>query len=272
MEKVYTLKRFDFYNQLLQIINDGDNTNDINKVIALYLLENINNLNNLTIYDVAEDCYCSRSSVHRFLKQIGFDQFSTLSDYVKDGNLHYHAYYDYVNRDNFEEYVKSMTISMMNDISKVSNNEYINKLVDMIHDYKNVYIITADTSSSAAKQFQEEMIATGKIIYVYTSSNTSIESISSLTKEDLVIVCSITGNYAIACLDDIREINATKVLVTLNHFDVFRGVFDEVFYMGKEQYRRTHVSYGQRGVYTKYGLTFFFDIIYHKYAMKYLKK
>lgn len=101
---------------LLSVVNDENTANSTNRIIADYLLRNLHRLNVLTIYDVAEECFVSRSSIHRFLRQIGFDQFSYLGKYIQDSYQHYHAYYDYVNRENFIDKVKSKMNDMMDDI------------------------------------------------------------------------------------------------------------------------------------------------------------
>lgn len=267
----YNFKRFDLLSTLFTVVNDEQPSNVTNRVIADYLLRNLNNLDKLTIYDVAEECYVSRSSIHRFLKHIGIDQFSRLGQFVNDSQLHYQAYIDYVNRDNFATYVKSMMINMMDDITQVSDNSQIKHLVEMIHDYKRVYILIADTSSSAAKHFQEELVTIGKFIYVYTDSKVTDESLSKLNKNDLLITCSVTGNYAFAVSRDLDKIEATKVLITINHSDEYKNHFDEIIYMGKQVYIRNHIYFGNRNVYTKYGLLFFFDIIYNHYVKTYIK-
>lgn len=267
----YSLKRFDLLSALFSIVNDERVANETNRVIADYLLKNLNKLGKLTIYDVAEECFVSRSSIHRFLKQIGINQFSRLGQYVNDSQLHYQAYFDYANRDNFNDYVKVMMTNMMEDISKVSDDKPIKELVEMIHNYERVVILIADTSSSPAKHFQEELVAIGKFIYVYTGSKVSDDSLLRLNKNDLLITCSVTGNYAFAVTKDLERINATKVLITLNHSEEFKDHYDKIIYMGEQIYIRNHISYGNRNVYTKYGLLFFFDIIYHQYIKAYCK-
>lgn len=267
----YNYKRFDLLSSLFSVVNDEQSANETNRVIADYLLKNLNNLDKLTIYDVAEECYVSRSSIHRFLKYIGIDQFSRLGQFVNASQLHYQAYIDYANRDNFATYVKSMMNNMMDDISQIADNKEVKHLVEMIHDYERVFILIADTSSSAARHFQEELVTIGKFIYVFTGSKVTDESLTKLNKNDLLITCSVSGNYAFAVAKDLDKITATKILITINHSDEYKNHFDEIIYMGKQVYIRNHIYYGNRNVYTKYGLLFFFDIIYNHYIKTYIK-
>ena len=105
----YSLKKFDLFSSLLSIVNDAASNSEINRIIAEYLLRNFHKLHQLTIYDVAEECFVSRSSIHRFLKQIGFDQFNSLEQYVDETQQHYKAYLEYTNHDNFADYIKKVS-------------------------------------------------------------------------------------------------------------------------------------------------------------------
>lgn len=267
----YNLKIFDLLSALFSIVNDERTANETNRMIADYLLRNLNNLEQLTIYDVAEECYVSRSSIHRFLKLIGIDQFSRLGTFVSDSKLHYQAYLDYANRDNFANYVKSSMNSMMDDIIQISDSDAVLELVRMIHNYDRVCLLIAETSSSPARHFQEELVTIGKFIYVYTDATLTEDSLVKLTEKDLLITCSVTGNYAFAVTNDLDKISATKILITINHSDEFIKHYDKIIYMGKQVYIRNHIYNGNRNVYTKYGLLFFFDIIYHHYIKLYVK-
>lgn len=263
----YNLQRFDLFSILLSVVNDEHAGNSTNKIIAEYLLRNLNHLDELTIYDVAEECFVSRSSIHRFLRQIGFDQFGSLGQYIKDSNQHWRAFYDYVNRENFLDNVKSKMNEMMDDISQLADSEPVKQLVRLLHDYENVYFLSACTSASATQHLQEELLAMGKLIHVRTSSNVNADFLTELNKEDLLIVCSITGNYAFAVSKDLENVEAAKILITLNHTDLFKNYYDKIVYMSRLPIIDDSIhSTGLRNAYTKYGLLFFLDIIYNQYV------
>lgn len=268
----YNVRRFDLFAILLSVVNDENTANSTNRIIADYLLRNLHRLNVLTIYDVAEECFVSRSSIHRFLRQIGFDQFSYLGKYIQDSYQHYHAYYDYVNRENFIDKVKSKMNDMMDDISRFSDTDAVKNLVELIHNYEKVYMLIASTSGSAATHFQEELLTIGKLIYVKTSAHVDINSFAELDENTLLVTCSVTGNYAFAVSKTLENVNAAKVLITLNHTEVFKKYYDEIIYMSRlVQSDNSIQSNGLRDVYTKYGLLFFLDIVYHQYVKEYVK-
>lgn len=266
----YNLQRFDLFSILLSVVNDDHVGNNTNKIIAEYLLCNINRLNELTIYDVAEACFVSRSSIHRFLKQIGFDQFSYLGKYIRDSNQHWQAFYDYANRENFMEDVQSKMKDMMDDISSLAENESVREFVQMFHEHKDIYFLSASTSASAILHLQEMLLAVGKLIYVRTSSNVSADFLPMLDENSLLVTCSVTGNYALAVSKNLEHVKAAKVLITLNHTEAFKEHFDKIIYMSSKPIVVNPLhSNGLRNVYTTYGLLFFLDIIYNRY-IKYI--
>ena len=65
-QNAFSLKGFNITSSLLAIINNS-NEDDINYVLANYLLERIDILDKISIYDVIDYCYVSRSTIHRFV-------------------------------------------------------------------------------------------------------------------------------------------------------------------------------------------------------------
>ena len=49
-----------------------------NYKIAKYLLENLHTLEDLSISDLANNCFVSNCSISRFCKEIGLDNYNTL--------------------------------------------------------------------------------------------------------------------------------------------------------------------------------------------------
>lgn len=58
----FSLSYFNLMTSLLAVLNSNED-DDTNLVLARYLLEHFHELKNLSIYDVAEECYVSRSSI-----------------------------------------------------------------------------------------------------------------------------------------------------------------------------------------------------------------
>jgi hypothetical protein len=95
-QNTFSLKGFSITSSLLAIINNS-NEDDINYVLANYLLERIDILDKISIYDVIDYCYVSRSTIHRFVKSIGFESFTHMKENIRYMRVHTRAFIDFVN-------------------------------------------------------------------------------------------------------------------------------------------------------------------------------
>ena len=87
------INKYGLLNALLNIINTYEE--DSSKVvIAKYLLSNFSNINQINIYDAAEECAVSRASIRRFSQDIGFENFRNL----KQEKLEYEFYSEEASR------------------------------------------------------------------------------------------------------------------------------------------------------------------------------
>ena len=87
------INKYGLLNALLNIINTYEE--DSSKVvIAKYLLSNFSNINQINIYDAAEECAVSRASIRRFNQDIGFENFWNL----KQEKLEYEFYSEEASR------------------------------------------------------------------------------------------------------------------------------------------------------------------------------
>ena len=83
------INRFGLLNALLNIINNFDEE-DSKVIIAKYFLKNIDRIEEINIYNAADECFVARSSIRRFAKYIGFNNFRNLKqdhetyNYYKD--------------------------------------------------------------------------------------------------------------------------------------------------------------------------------------------
>lgn len=83
----YNIGRFNLLTSLLAIINTNDE-NETDFLIAKFFIMNLNQLKKLSIYEIADACYVSRSSVQRFIKNIGYDSFNQLKSNLDLTILH----------------------------------------------------------------------------------------------------------------------------------------------------------------------------------------
>ena len=260
----YSIIRFNLLTTLLSILNKNDE-DDTSFVIAKYILNNLKDIENRSIYKVAEDCYLSRSSVQRFIKEIGYDNYTQMKQSIAEVIQHEEALLDYTDHTDYSNYILDSINSMTDDIAETTKKNGFKNLLNRFIQAKSVVLLAAEDSSHACKLLQQQLLATGKLIRIVTSAGTNLALLDSLDRDDLLIVCSISGNFALAINEQLKNIQATKCLITLNRTTAFIGHYSIIYYIGEKIKPSSHSIRMFKNVYTSYGLNFFFDLFYHAY-------
>lgn len=259
--------RFNVATTLLGILNhnDEDATEDI---LARYLLENMSRLDKLSIYTIANDCYTSRSTVQRFIKQIGYGSYTELKAACRNYfDEHAHTFASYTDRTQFADYLAEELSAMARDVNAVARQQDISWLARRMREARAILFLTAEDSSSAVRVLQQAMLGTGRLMRLMTSSTQSMESLKLLGRKDLLIVCSATGNFALTIADYIRAADAQRVLVTNNHTASFEGDYTRIFYLGERHPLQSRNIQSNRSVYTHYAVQYFLDLLFHEYFL-----
>lgn len=257
------INRLSLLNSLFSVLNNNS-PEDSNYTLAMYFLEHYHKLSELNIYDVASECFVSRSSVRRFCQSIGYENFLDLKTEFREYDDQYAHYMSHMDRPDYREKLTQEINEMIIELNQRMNHEEVEKIVDRIHDSRFVVFLTSDTSTTTIKEFQQAMVFHGKIIYMISDAYTENTLITKLDHRDYLITISITGTFANACRDYISQNTAYKALVTVNRDDKFRKQYDRVYHLSAID--RIHEG---RTVYGKYGISYMFDIIYSLYVRKY---
>lgn len=268
-DKKYNAVRFNPRTSFLAVLNSNDES-DTNVVLAKYFLQNFHRISDMSIYQVAEECYTSRSSVQRFIKSIGYETFTALKDSTEEVISHQTSYHTYADHTDYPEYLMHSVTSMMEDINRMAEKQRLARLAETIHDSTNVFIISAEDSSSSARIFQQQMLSMNRLIRIVTSSaHTNPEIVNTLDEHDCVITCSASGNYALTINEEMQAVRAHKALVTLNRTTLFEPTYDYIFYLSGEYLPSNRTLTTIRNVYTRYGMSYFFDLLFHYYYARY---
>ncbi|MCR5097101.1 MAG: hypothetical protein K6A70_10285 [Erysipelotrichaceae bacterium] len=255
--------KFNLLTSLLSILNTNDE-NDTDFIIARYMLENLETLKDTSIYTISEECYVSRSSIQRFIKSIGYDSFKQMKSYVNDILIHEKGFIQYTDHADYRGYIEKRIKSVIDDVISASKTVAFKKLVKKFIAKDRIVILSAEDSSSACRLFQQQILANGKLIRLFTSANSNLALLNDLKKEDLLLVCSVTGNFAIAINDQLKDIKAEKCLITLNTTSLFEEYYSLICYLGEEGKFNSRAIHSLRNEYSNYGLTLFFDLFYHE--------
>lgn len=270
-----SIERISLLNSLFQIINENDE-GDTNYKLAYYFLMHYDAVTELNIYDVSAECFVSRSSVRRFCKILGYNNFLELKKDVTSHQIDYYDnQYDYYmqhgvkyiensNLDNYKAILRNEINSMIEELDTILNNALISEICRRIHNSEHVVFLVSDTASSQVKDFQRAMLFHNKMIHIITETFTNNQLINRMESNDYLAVISGSGTFGRASKDYIIDSNAYKVLYTFSQIEQLENGFDQVIHLSK-----TDRSLEARSVYGTYGFRFMFDVIYSYYIQKY---
>ena len=150
--------------------------------IARVMLEHIHQLNNISIGTMADLCSVSKSTISKFVKQLGFEDYKEFKAeaysrgkrevYIKDLNTINIT--DYILQKGTEEYLDVLFADIRYLFFKTDSKK-IEHLVTLIHDYEEVAAFGEGYSETAALNFQHKMSFYQKFIYTTTNDRKQVE-------------------------------------------------------------------------------------------------
>lgn len=249
-----SLNKFGLTNTLFEVINKNceDSTDAI---IAKYLIGNLENLENITIYDVAEACYTNRSTVRRFCISIGIGNFLDLK---KEQLPRDFFAKDMTKKINYEDLLVEEVQKMALDISGCSK-AYKEELTNKIMASNICTFLISDIYNGACCSFQTDMIFKNKLIRIVQGNYTNDEVLKALTSNDLVIVISVSGRWAREAVPFISNRDYCAILLTTIHNE-FEEYYDKVYYLSSSDKAQ------ERNIYHEFAVQYLLKIILNNIA------
>lgn len=173
--------------------------------IADYILKNSNSIENMNINIFAKNCNVSTATVTRFCKKINHQSFANFKISLSSINNN-------LNEDNTKQDTLQIVNSFYKDIIDSTkafvNIEDLKVLYDKIKTTKKIYLYGIGSSGLTCTEFMLRLIRMGLHCQAITDSHLMLINSSLLTKNDLVI--------AISCSGETREIVKSVKLARKN--------------------------------------------------------
>lgn len=187
-------------NRLLIIIIEADR-NSINYHIAMTMLKNFDNLTNLPINEVASLCNVSKSTISKFIRHIGFEDYFEFRDAAPFSHKQHHSDFSYnlnvmgyIEHHSFDHYLD--VISQDIEHLKMSIDSIkIDQLAKDIIAYENVAAFGLLFSETAAIDLQTKLAYNEEFIYTSMYDVKQHEYIGAAGEDTLIIIFSYSGNY-----------------------------------------------------------------------------
>lgn len=167
----------------------------VNCQIANYILEHLDELREITISELADKCFVSNSSISRFCREIGLEDFSELKELL-ESNRNRPALYEadastgVVSR-SYTELVKSS----LDDVIESIDFDSIEALCHDIATFDDICIFGMLKSESVALNLQNDLLMLGKRTTSKVSFSQQMKYFNEPDVNRLFIIFSFTGVY-----------------------------------------------------------------------------
>jgi RpiR family carbohydrate utilization transcriptional regulator len=194
------------------------------KKIALYILNNPQEVKLLRIKDLATKCGVAEATVTRFVKTIGLGSFQELkiniAEITTGKRIEQELVYDDVTRSDsiksIIEKIIAINAKALNDTKKLINSREIERAIRAIKRANQIDIYGAGGSYITAENARMRFYRIGKRCLIYNDPNQQAVSASLLTQEDLAIGISNSGRTisTVNALRAAKESGATTICIT----------------------------------------------------------
>lgn len=178
---------------LSTIASENDGTT--NCQIAKYILENIDEVKNCTISELAYHCHVANSSISRFCREIGLDDFTELKELLNSNLMEFQIY---SKAETTKERSIDFSKSVVESMEKVINTldyDAITELVKDIYKYKNVSVFGLLKAQTVAMNLQSDLLMLGKVVTSKLAFKQQLEYLNNANSDQLIIIFSYKGIY-----------------------------------------------------------------------------
>lgn len=186
--------------RLLTLLNTED-PNSTNYHIAMTLLQNYDSISTLSIGSIAELCSVSKSTISKFARSIGFDDYFALKDTApfKENRFQFNLNYltnilTPIEKEGTDPYFEAI-IKDIHFYQKSIDLETIDRLANDLLKYEHIAAFGLLFSESAAIDFQYKLAYNKKFIFTCLSDTEQEKFIENATEDTLIIIFSNSGNY-----------------------------------------------------------------------------
>ncbi|MGL4935506.1 MAG: MurR/RpiR family transcriptional regulator [Cetobacterium sp.] len=158
------------------------------KEIANYILENKNNIENISITNLSKAIGASTSTITRFSKKINCESFVQMKM-----KLNAHSANSSSKEEDIFSAVHDYYTEVVEKTNQLLNKELILNVIEEIKKAKKIYIYGVGSSGLSAQEFMQRLLRMGFNVSSITDSHMMIINSAILKESDLVIGISISG-------------------------------------------------------------------------------
>lgn len=188
------------YNRLLIILNDSD-LDSTDYHIALVMLQNMHRLADLSIQQLADLCSVSKSTISKFIRELGYEDFADFRDAAVFQDNKYHNNYNFVEdvmgfleHNSGDSYLLTVLRDMQESYASL-DWAMVDRLVEDIATHEKVGAFGMMFSETAALDLQIKLGYNGKFIATSMNDRKQMAYLRHADADTLVIIFSDSGDY-----------------------------------------------------------------------------
>lgn len=182
------------YYMLLSVL-DKETSDSVDYIIALHILRYMSVLDGVSIQELADSCMVSKSTISRFCRKIGLEDYSDLLEEIHaanhvSGNDYVVPAYD----GSLDEYLNE-TEKAVTSLRQSLDSQKIKRIAAEIYHHEMVYIMGSMQAYNPAASLQADLAMYGKIVFAPSVFTHQADVIHRAGPEDLIIIFSNSGNF-----------------------------------------------------------------------------
>ena len=166
-----------------------------NARIASYILTNMEALRDLSIKELAADCFVSTASVSRFCRDIGLTDFADLKQLINNTALKF----EIASNAPSPAARKKEYIGAVIEAIELARDSLSMKQIDLlardIERYEKVSVFGPLKAATAAINLQTNLLMLGKLVNTSLRYSKQIDYLENADENDLVVIFSYSGIY-----------------------------------------------------------------------------
>lgn len=197
------------YYMLLGVL-DKETSDSVDYIIALHILRYMKVLDGVSIQDLADSCMVSKSTISRFCRKIGLEDYSDLMEEIHAANHPVRG--DYVvpaYEGTPDEYLRE-TEKAVSSLRESLDEKKIERIAYEIANHETVYVMGSMQAYNPAASLQADLAMYEKIVFAPSVFTHQARAIHQAGPEDLIIIFSNSGNFLDRILMNDHDRNSLK--------------------------------------------------------------
>jgi DNA-binding MurR/RpiR family transcriptional regulator len=220
---------------ILSAVLEKEEMGSTNYIIADYIIKNFSHLENISTTQLANACNVSKSSISRFCRKVGLEDFFSLKvlimNYSPERTISTKYNFTKTSGDDISDFINEYA----NKIERIENTldrKALHELTNDIHRYENVYLMGMQQSGGIIMALQNDLVSFNTYVSPIIEPKKQKEILLTSTSKDLIIVFSATGSFFEKVVPRIQNMKRSEMpriyVITVNQKEIKDYVYKQI--------------------------------------------